>query len=287
MRGDAISVNGELIRQSDQLSDIDTLLTSNFIYTRIHTIDYKGLFLNEAIEICEWSYRMMYGSGFGLNVERVKADIKTLLVDNRYPMGSATIMLYLFPDSVDAHTQIASNRSYMLSCREQLLYVGYTNWHSGLIANILPYDVPFAYHQTSASLTAHKYAEDYVRRSGAHIALRESSDNVIVSASEYPLFGVVGREIRTAPLSAGVSDSIERLITINAAHNLGLDIVEYPSTKGEILKYDEMFYVTPQGVSSVVECEGNVYPNIIGRKIGDELEKISLNSTKILTNSLF
>ena len=196
-------------------------------------------------------------------------------------------MLYLFPNNVDPSTRMPIKKSYILSCREQLLYTGYTNWHAGVIADILPYDIPFAYHQTSASLTAHKYAEDYVRRRGAHIVLRENTDNIVVSASEYPLFGVVGREVRIAPLSCGMPDSIERVIAITAANSLGLNVVEYPHTKAEFTNYDEIFYVTPQGVTSIVECEGSVYPNIIGRKVGDELHRMSLDPVTQFNNNMF
>lgn len=287
MKSDSLSFNGTLLQQPEQLSSIDMLLGTNYIYSRIHTIDHKGLFLREVVEICEWSYQTMYGARFGLDFRTIERDIENLLVDNRYPMGSAAVMLYLFPTNIDANTRMPVEKSYILSCREQLLYVGYQNWHSGVIAEILPYDIPFGSHQTSASLTAHKYAEDYVRRRGVHIVLRENSDDIVVSASEYPLFGVVGREIRTAPLSCGVPDSIERVITISVANSLGLNVVEVKHTKEEVTRYDEMFYVTPQGVTSIVECDGYIYPNIIGHKIGDELEMISFDSSRELTENIF
>ena len=283
MRGDSLSFNGELINSSETLSDIDKLLGGNFIYARIHVMDYNCLYLEESIEICEWSYRMMYGVGFGLDVASIRSEIKSLLIDNNYPMGSATVVLYIFPDSVDPCTRDTVERFHILSCREQLLYSGYTNWHSGVVADVLPYDIPFSYHQTSASLTAHRYAEDYARRRGAYIALRESSANIVVSASEYPLFGVVGREIRIASLNCGASDSIERVLTLSAASRLGLTIVEYPHTRIDLKRYDELFYVNSQGIVSIVECEGIVYPNIIGRKIGSELERLSLSPIKRFT----
>lgn len=287
MRGDSLFFNGKQIKLPKQTHDINALLGSNFIYTRIHTIDHQCLLLSEIIEICEWSYRAMYGSIFGLDAALIRTEVQTLLIDNNYPMGSAVIMLYLLPNITDTDSLKPIDRSYILSCREQLLYTGYTNWHSGAIADILPYDIPFALHQTAASLTSHKYAEEYVKRIGAHIVLRENRDNIITSASEYPLFGVVGREVRIAPLSCGTPDSIERIITINAAESLGLDIAEYPHTKSDITQYDEIFYVTPQGVRSIIECEGAVYPNIIGRKIGDELHRISLDKRRHLNNNLF
>ena len=280
MIGDSLIFNGKSLQQSEHLSDIDLLLGSNFIYARINATDYMGLFLPEVVEICEWSYRVMYGEDFGLDVVSIRRDIGNLLIENSYPMGGSVVMLYLFPSAVDANTLKPIEKSYILSCREQLLYSGYTNWHSGVVAEILPYDIPFAYHQTSASLAAHRYAEDYVRRRGAHIALCENSAGVVVSASEYPLFGVEGREVRIAPLSCGVPDSIERVIAIKAAHHLGLNIVEYPHSSDEFAKYDEMFYVTPQGVISIVECRGGVHPNIIGRKIGEELQRMSLMTAK-------
>ncbi len=285
MKGDSLSFNGMLLRQPKQLSNIDMLLGSNFIYARIHAIDYKGLFLRDIIEICEWSYRVLYGVSFGLDVRSISEEIEELLIENNYPMGSAVVMLYLFPNRIDVNTRKPIDKSYILSCREQLLYTGFTNWHIGVVADILPYDIPFAYHQTSASLTAHKYAEDYVQRRGAHIVLRENVNNVVVSASEYPLFGVVGREVRIAPMSCGIPDSIERVVTINAAYRLGINVIEYPHTKDDIANYDELFYVTPQGVTSIIECEGKVYPNIIGRKVGDELHRISLTPSNQLNNT--
>lgn len=272
MERDAVSINGEILTPEHKLFNVDYITDKNYIYTRIHTIDRKTIQLKKTLNICEWSFNMIYGSPFYLDHQVIEAGIQNLLIKNYYPSGSVEIILHLIPSEHDLCGSGSNERFWILSCSRQLLYKGYTWWHAKVKALVIQYDIPFPFHQTAASLTTHKYAEGYAKKNDAQIAIREDKNNILTTASEYPLFGFKNGTLYTTPINVGLSNSIEREIIIECAKKLDIIVTEEPLRREDIWSYEELFYVTSQGVHSISECEGTPFTSTIGRNIGEEMQ---------------
>jgi len=273
MERDAVSINVEILTPEHSVFNVNSIANRNYIYTRIHTIDRKAILLKKVLDICKWSFNMMYESSFDLDHQAVAIDIENLLIKNHYPSGSVEVILHLIPSEKDVCGSGSNERFWMLSCGRQLLYRGYTWWHTKVKAQIIQYDIPFSFHQTAASLTTHKYAEGYAQKSDAQIVIREDKNDILISASEYPLFGVKDNTLYTTPINVGLSDSLERDLTIVCAKKLDIKISEVPLKREDIWSYEELFYVTSQGVHSISECEGTPFPSNIGRNIGEAMQE--------------
>lgn len=272
MKGDAVSYDGKLVRWgSAGAPDAELLPGSDFIYQRLHVLERNVLQADAHIEIAELSYNALYGGTTGLTPQALAAEAAALLEANRYIAASAAVTLYLMPDAAGGDLP-----HRLLVVSEQLLYRGYTLWHKQMRAIITPYEVPFTVHRTGTSLAAHRYAEGYARRKGADVTLVENFQGVLTGAGEYPLFAVAGNEVLTSPFDAGVPESVERRLGIEAAEKAGLILLEQPIERGRLDRFDELFYVTPQGIVSIGSVENRLHPNSMATRIATAMEHIRL-----------
>lgn len=267
MKSDLVCFNGKMTAFGDIELTPDILLSANFVYERIHTLGSKALHRDTHIELAEVAYSNLYGASAGLTQSMVDNEVKLLLESNRYPTeGSASVIMYLIPP------QDGSKHPHrLLSCEKQLLYKGYTLWHTALETISLPYDYPLAPYRTAVSLAAHTYSGEFARRKGAGAALTLNFRRIVTGLGEYPLFAVVNNEIRTTPIGDGVADSVQRRLGIAACMGTGMILLQQAVEYGQLKEFDELFAVTPQGVVSIRSCDGHLYPTSSARKVADAM----------------
>lgn len=269
MKGDAIWSDGRILAAKEAGTDVESLPGANFIYQRIHTLAHKGLHLNTATYLANNSYKTLYGTQHNMTATEVGTAIESLLAHNRYPQGSVVVTWYLMPPDASGYTR------YMLSTTEQLLYKGYVTWHSRVPAMILPYEYPFPSHKSAVSLAANNFAQWYASSKGAQVVLTESYDHTLTSAGENPLFALHGRTLLTPPVECGAADSVERRLGLMAATSAGIEVVEAPIPTCDIVAFDELLTVTPQGVVSIKSCGEALYMNIIAQKLGTHMAALT------------
>lgn len=269
MKGDLISINGEITGAAKTEFDPVNVLGANFIYQRIHTLAHVPLQCAAHAEISEMSYNALYGTSAGLSEHILEKETKAVLSANRYSTASNQIVLYLFPPAAaDAPP------TRMLCCEKPLLYKGYAMQHTGLTAVVTPYEYPFAPHKTAVSLAAHSYAEHYARRMGADAAIAENYAGVLTGVGENPLFAVVRDTVFTTPIEDGAAESVERRLGIAACGEASLQLVETPVKSQFINDYEELFTVTQQGIVSVRRCGDRLLPHSMARNLAGWMKKM-------------
>ena len=265
MKGDLISINGELIRQEEIPVPFDRLTSSNFIYQRMHVLGRRILHAAAHAKLANTSYRSLYGTESSITEDSLKKETAALLTANRYIHGSVSVILYLLPDDNGKPLRI-------LSCEKQLLYKGYALWHKGEKAVILPYEYPFSHFKTAMSLTASTYAAQYAQTKGAGIAIAENHSGVLYGAGDEPLFAVIGNDVMTTPIGQGACDSVERRLALAACEKAEKHVVEAPLSRELLDEYQELFIATTGGITSIKECCGNIYPNSTANKVAETME---------------
>ena len=271
MSRDKVSLNGKFVPFEEAGFAPEYLLGVNFVYQKLHALSYETLQANAHVEIAEVSYNALYGQPAGISRTDLESDVRSLLLANRYPAASNQLILYLVPPEKGAGVP-----SRLLVCEKQLLYKGYTIWHSGLKALTVPYDYPFPEHKTAASLAAHNCALEYALRKGSQAAICENRDGIAVGVGENPLFALTGEKVFTTPIECGAAESVERRMGIAACQRAGLAVFDEPVECGSLASFDELFTVTPQGVISIAECGGKLFPHSMAKKIADHMTAIKL-----------
>lgn len=278
MRGDKIIFNGELYNltgcangsgHNDQGNivtnkhgdnsngfDFDRLLSGNYVYQAIHVSDYRALNIDDHLRIAAQAFKVMYGRELEIDAVSVQEAIERLFKANLYRELSYEVRLYIFEDD------------YALSCIRQLLYHGYTLWHSRPTAIIVPYENPLSGYPNASSLISATFAAGFAKRSGEDaIAITENYDHVLVGVGDNPLFAVKDEQLLTTPIKYGATHSVERFRTIKAAHKAGLRVIERPLLHNEIATYDELFTVDVQGVISVFSCEQTTFFGLVAERV--------------------
>lgn len=265
MKTDLISVDGAIVEFGDPKIKPDTLLSSNFIYHNINTLEHRPLHSQWAAEIIEMSYGALYGRPAGITRKVIDDEVYALLRANSYPPASTLVSIYVIPTGEDTPRR-------MITCRKQLIYKGYSV-SVGLECTIISYDYPFPQHKTAISLASHTYAMHYAERTGFGAAIAENSAGVMVSMGENPLFAAVGNRILTPAMDDGAADSIERRLGIAMCEDAGFEVYEYPIGVAEMGEFDEIFAITPQGITSIRQVGERMYPHSLAKNLLTYLKK--------------
>ena len=263
MKGDRVSINGAVVPFGDGVMAPDALLAANFVYQKIHTLAYRPLQAQWAVEIAETSYRALYGRVAGVDAELLAVEAGALLRANNYPAASTLVSLYFIPDGPPVR---------LLSCDKQLVYKGYA-LSTGLRCTVVPYEWPLSQHKTALSLAAHTYAADYARRKGFDAAIAVNGTGAMVSLGDNPLFAVVGDKALTLSIEDGAADSVERRLGIAACEDAGLTVCEHSLSSDDMERIDELFGVTPQGIASIRQIDGRLLPHSLAKNLLVYLKK--------------
>lgn len=269
MKNNKISCNGELINWGELPLNIDEMFSTNFLYQKIHTIEHRALHLATHIKIVRDSYKKLYDRDIELSEEPLSSEIERLLDKNRYHVGSVQVVLYLLPPADGGEP------TRILSCEKQLLYMGYTLWHSAMKAVVQSYNVSLPQHQTAASLSAHTYNRRHATLQGADVGITANSDGEITSVGEFPIFAVDDKTIYTPSLEDGAADCVERRMGLKAALVTDRKVVEQPILLEQLREFDEMFFITTQGVYSIGLYSGRLLPNSAAGSIASQLNNFT------------
>ncbi len=211
--------------------------------------------MEQTAEVVNAAYEALYSHYAGLTAEVLEREIVELMDANDYPHGGgAVVVLYLIPQ--------AGGAIRMLSCERQLAWDRHAHT-TGVRALVVPYDLSFAAYRTAAALAAHGCAQAYARRSGYDAAVGQGASGALWGVGDAPLFAATGERVVVA--TAG--DGVERRSGIAACRKAGLEVYEGAVMGEELGGFDEIFAITPQGVTSVGEIDGRVLPHSLARMV--------------------
>ena len=127
---------------------------------------------------------------------------------------------------------------------------------------------PLACHKTTSRL-AYDLAREEARARGADEALLVSPRGHVLEGSTSNLFAVVGGEILTPPLAAGILPGIARALVLAACRELGLPAREEPLHRDRLIRAEEVFLTNAvQQVVPVAVLEGQpLLDRTVGRKL--------------------
>lgn len=259
-----ISLDGKITswRKADLSPSV--LLGNNWVYTTINTLAHKPLHLEAKLRYLCDSYHKLFGTRPEIQASLLTKEIHDLLYYGLYPEGGNTVNLYLIPRS--------EGGCYRLLIHEATTpYEGYgllTVRPRGIIAN---YEVPFEKHQTSVSMTAARFADQYAASHGYDIAIRANRAGTLLSSGDNPLFALRGNTLITTPLDKGARGSAERDLMFRLAEQCGVVVVEEELKVEDAATYEEMMVFTPVGIQSIYSLGdmklSNIYASLLGKRL--------------------
>lgn len=167
------------------------------------------------------------------------------------------------PDPVRENTPPA----YLIECREQLYYKGYTVWHKRPVLAVFPCEYLFMGYPTAISRHVANYSREAARQMGADVAVVENRDGTLTNVEDEPLFLAFGKEVFTSPLQEGATDSVMRRKMIETCLAEGISLSEYPLTRSMLDRCDEAFYPTVQGLTVIHSYSDRLYYNFTAPRL--------------------
>ncbi|MDI6450863.1 aminotransferase class IV [Anaerobaca lacustris] len=114
----------------------------------------------------------------------------------------------------------------------------------------------------SLNLLANVLARQDAAEKGCGEAILVDEAGLITEGAGSGFFAILGRNLHTAPLSANILPSITRKFVIQAARNLGMEVVEQCLTPQQAAAADELFIVvTTKDIVPVVKFDDAVIGN--------------------------
>lgn len=227
MSGDKICLNGKIVEANELLTDINLLLSSNYIYQDILTIGYESYLLSHHIDIVK---SFIYTSEYQLN-QAISATLK----ENNYPATRTVVRLYLF------------GSDWVIVPLKQLLYNHFTLWHTRVRATTIEYELSSP-NPCGSTLMAHDNAQQIALGAGFDVAIREYNESLF-GVGQYPLFCVKDRVCYTQPLHLGAENNVMRKWAEELIIKSELSMKEEHIDVKE--EFSEMFFATPQGITSI------------------------------------
>ena len=111
----------------------------------------------------------------------------------------------------------------------------------------------------SLNLLANVLARQDAAEKGCGEAILVDEAGLITEGAGSGFFGILDRSLWTAPLSANILPSITRKFVLQAARNLGMEVVEQCLTPQQAASASELFIVvTTKDIVPVVKFDGTV-----------------------------
>ncbi len=239
---DTIYKNGEFI---DASADCD----APFVYQYIRTEGHRALQMQRRMELLDAASWKIRRSPSGLDAGHMAAAVERLLARNGYPdCGSHIVLLRSYGDS-----------EYALSCHGTSIYDRFAlralrpkaaTVESGGIFVALP---------TSASLAATRLLSEYaaVQGCGAFVAIGHDGKIVSVDGGT-PV--IIAKGVITVSES---SMTAEAEIVMRAFGRDGRRVEIRDIARDELLTADELAGIDHRGITSLSECDGTAYSDII------------------------
>ncbi len=114
----------------------------------------------------------------------------------------------------------------------------------------------------SLNLLANVLARQDAEKKGCAEAIFVDDAGLITEGAGSAFFAVLGQTLQTAPLTANILPSVTRKFVIEAAKNIGLEVVEESLTLQQVKDADELFIaVTTKDIVPVVKFDGKAVGN--------------------------
>lgn len=111
----------------------------------------------------------------------------------------------------------------------------------------------------SLNLLPNVMAKQAAVKKNCQEAILVDENGLITEGAGSAFFGIIGKTLRTAPLTANILPSVTRKFTIQAGKNIGLEIVEESLTPDEAANADELFMaVTTKDIVGIVKFDNKV-----------------------------
>ena len=108
----------------------------------------------------------------------------------------------------------------------------------------------------SLNLLPNVMAKREADKKGCYEAIFVNDEGIITEGSSSAFFAIQNEKLRTSPLSANILPSITRKFVIQAAQNIGLQILDKSITPAEAILCDELFIaVTTKDIVPVVKFD--------------------------------
>lgn len=251
-----ISVDGTLTTLDKATLDIKTLLGDNLLYTTINTLNHKPLHLSRKIELLLEGYEALYGiHPINISTKEISKEIYNLLYFGLYPEGSNTVGLYLLPPDKGEVRRLIIHEA-------TTPYNGYGLLSIRPTAVIAGYEIPLERYQTSLSLSASRFTNQYAVSHTNSIAIRANRAGALLSSGDNPLFVVKNHTLLTAPIEQGGRDAVERELMFRLAEMAKVKIIEEAPLVEELEEYGEIMVMTPSGIQSILSVGEIVFENI-------------------------
>jgi hypothetical protein len=254
MKGERVIIDGR-VGEFGALAP-DELLAANFVYQKIAVFGRRAMGVRWAAEVLEAAWAAMATPEYGTPQDTLSREITALLDANGYPAGGGVLVaVYVFPDADGRPVRL-------ISCEKQLVWREMSH-STGVRALVVPCEVPFAGCRTAASLAAQTCAGLYARRRGYDAAICENAAGVLTTMGDAPLFAAEANRVFVAPSA----DSVERRMGIAACRAAGLELYEEGFTAAALPHFDEVFALTPQGITSISELDGRSLTHSLAAKV--------------------
>jgi branched-subunit amino acid aminotransferase/4-amino-4-deoxychorismate lyase len=240
----------------------EELLAAHYIYQQVQFHDGMVPHLTDHLAIVERAFWSIHRIRVEFDHIAVTHAITTLARKNRYRTEGAGLVLLLcfFP--------MGEGTELMIVCRRPLIKAAYTVSSLRPVAVINEYQVPYGGFPVSFGLSAARFYEELAAKKGATKSIRAQGEYLLECGTS-PLFGIRGRTLLTAPLAAGVIDSVERELVIEASRRARLDFREDAILRSDLTAFDELFYADAAGITSIGECDGAMFMCLLVGRIID------------------
>jgi branched-chain amino acid aminotransferase len=123
-------------------------------------------------------------------------------------------------------------------------------------------------HKTTSRLAYH-LARDEARAAGADEALLVTAGGEVLEGTSSNLFAVIGGEVLTPRLSAGILPGITRALVLRTCAELGIPARECALERDQVIRADEIFLTSSvQEVVPLSRVDGREIPE---RQVGTRL----------------
>lgn len=220
-----------------------------FIYQYIRAEGYRSLCVERNIELLDAASWRIRHCCSGLSVADVARAVERLLVRNAYPSDKTNVvMLRSYAES-----------DYALLCCGTSLYKGLDL--RAYRPNAITVEVGGLYAglPTSVAYAETKLLAEYVRMQGAGAFVAVDASGRIVSVDGATAFVVRHGRITVSRLSP----TVEAEIVLQALERAGREVEVREIMVDELSTADEVWGVDHRGITSLTECDGRVYSDII------------------------
>ena len=259
---DAISFNGEIIFPTDIGLTLRQLMTGTYVYCDLNVCNRQPLDFYTHLRNAEQTYTLMYGKTIQLTESLLAQHIDELLHFNRYPSsGSIHVELYILP-----------NGSTLIICGDILIDEGYALRGIRPRALLTQYELPFEGHATSFSKSAQTMNDKFAKNEGYHCVLRANHDGVLCGIADATIFAVQkGAIFYSHTIDTGLENIAINRVS-HAASKTGLIVKCQPININQLNYFDEFFWFDYRGITSISECNDNLYMCVIAERIINNMD---------------